>query len=120
MRRDAAAEVLSSKVLPGDKANLGSVGKEATEKEEANTHDDAVIPYHLWDSRLKRLWDDDVLPPSDVAKAAEVIQEKFALLFWKLKKRKSFFIWFSQLYKVHIPHQDMVAWYGAKYVWTGN
>jgi hypothetical protein len=34
--------------------------------------------------------------------------------------RKSFFIWFSQFYKVHIPHQDMVTWNGAKYVWTGN
>jgi hypothetical protein len=28
-----------------------------------------------------------VLPPSDVAKAAEVIREKFALRFWKLKVR---------------------------------
>jgi hypothetical protein len=27
MRRDAAAEVLSSTVLPGDKATLGLVGK---------------------------------------------------------------------------------------------
>jgi hypothetical protein len=32
-----------------------------------------------------------VLPPSDVAKAAEVIREQFALRFWKLKVRKSFF-----------------------------
>jgi hypothetical protein len=86
------------------------------EQEEATKHDDAVIPYHLWDSRLTRLWDGEVLPPSDVAKAAEVIREKFALRFWKLKMRKSFFICISQHYKVHIPYQDMVAWNGAKYV----
>jgi hypothetical protein len=61
-----------------------------------------------------------VLHPSDVAKAAEVIREKFALRFWKPKVRKSFFIWFSQRYKVHVPHQDTVAWDGAKYVWTDN
>jgi hypothetical protein len=90
MKRDAAAEVLSSTVLPGDKENLGLLGKEVTEQEEATTHDDAVIPYHLWDSRLTRLWDGDVLPPPDVAKAAEVIREQFALRFWKLKGRKSF------------------------------
>jgi hypothetical protein len=32
MKRDAAAEVLSSTVLPGDKANLGLVGKEVTKQ----------------------------------------------------------------------------------------
>jgi hypothetical protein len=90
-----------------------------TEQEEDTKNDDAVIPYHLWDSRLTRLWDGDVLPPSDVANAAEVIREKFALRFWKLKVRKSFFIWFSQRYKVHVTHQDMVAWDVTKYVWTG-
>jgi hypothetical protein len=91
-----------------------------TEQEEATNHDDALIPYHFWDSRLARLWDGDVLPPSDVAKAAEVIREKFALLFWKIKVKKSFFVWSSQRYKVHVPHQDMVSWDGAKYMWTGN
>jgi hypothetical protein len=120
MKRDAAAEVLSSTVLPGDKANLGLVGKEVTEQEEATKNDDAVIPYHLWDSRLTRLWDGNVLPPSDVAKAAEVIREQFALRFWKLKVRKSFFRWFRQRYKVLIPHQDMVAWKGARYMRSGN
>jgi hypothetical protein len=73
MRRDAAAEVLSSTVLPGDKAKLGLVGKEVMEQEESIKHDDDVIPYHLWDSRLTRLWGGEVLPPSDVVKAAEVI-----------------------------------------------
>jgi hypothetical protein len=61
-----------------------------------------------------------VLPPADVAKAAEVIREQFALRFWKLKVRKSFFIWFRQSYKVHLPHQDIVAWNVARYVWTVN
>jgi hypothetical protein len=61
-----------------------------------------------------------VLPPSDVAKAAEIIREQFALRFWKLKVRKSFFRWFRQRYKVLIPHQDMVAWNGARYVRSGN
>jgi hypothetical protein len=91
-----------------------------TEQEKYTKHDDAVIPYDLWDSRLIRLWDGDVLPPSNLAKAAEVIQEKFALRFWKLKVRKIFLIWFIQRYKVHIPHQDILAWNGAKYLWTGN
>jgi hypothetical protein len=79
-----------------------------------------VIPYHLWDSRLTRLWDGDVLPPLDVAKAAEVIREKFALQFWKIKLRKIFFAWFRQRYKVHVPHQNMIAWDGTKYVWAVN
>jgi hypothetical protein len=63
MRRDTAAEVLSSTVLPGYNAKLGLVGKELTEKEEARKHDDAVIPYPLWDSRLTKLWDVDVITP---------------------------------------------------------
>jgi hypothetical protein len=105
MRRDAAAEVLSSTVFPGEKAKLGLVGKEVMEKE-ATKHDETVIPYHLWGSRLTILWDGDVLPSSDVAKAAEVIREKFALRFWKLKVKKRFFICFSRHYKVHIPHPD--------------
>jgi hypothetical protein len=119
MRRDAAAEVLSSTVLPGDKAKLGLVSKTLTEQEEATEHDDAMIPYHLWDSRLTRLWDGDVLPPSDLAKAAEMIPEKCALPFWKIRVSKSLFVWFIQRYKVHVPHQKMVAWDGAKYVWIG-
>jgi hypothetical protein len=31
-----------------------------------------------------------VLPPTNVAKATEVIREKFALRFWKIKLRKIF------------------------------
>jgi hypothetical protein len=114
---NSAAEVLSSTVLPGDKAKLGLVGKY---QEDATTHDDAVIPYHLWNSRLKILWDGDVLPPSDVTNAAELIREKFPLWFWKIKMRKSFFVRSSQLYKVHVLYQNMVAWDGANYVWKGN
>jgi hypothetical protein len=72
------------------------------------------------DSRLTRLWDGDVLPPLDVVKAAEVIQEKFALRFWKIKARKMFFAGFSELYKLHVPHQNMVAWDVIKYMWTVN
>jgi hypothetical protein len=79
-----------------------------------------VIPYHLWDYRLTRIGDGEVLLPSYVAKAAEVIQEQFDLRFWKLKVRKSFFIWFRKRYKVHFPHQYMVSWNGARYMWTGN
>jgi hypothetical protein len=47
MRKDAAAEVLSSTVLPVDKAKLGLVGKELTGQEEATKHYEAVIPSHL-------------------------------------------------------------------------
>jgi hypothetical protein len=36
----------------------------------------------------------DVLPPPDMANAAEVIPERFALRFWKIKVRKFFFAWF--------------------------
>jgi hypothetical protein len=81
MRRDATAEVLSSAVLPVDKEKLGLLGNTLMEQEEANAHDDAGIPYHLWDSRLTRLWDGDVLPPSDMVKEAEMIREKFAPRF---------------------------------------
>jgi hypothetical protein len=59
-----------------------------------------------------------VLPPPDVAKAAEVIRELFALRFWKIKVRKNFFAWFRKRYKVQVPHKNMVAWDGTKYVQT--
>jgi hypothetical protein len=90
------------------------------EKEESTNDKDAVVCYHLWDSGLTILWDGDVRSPPGVAKAAEVIRDKFALRFWKIKVRKSFFAWFGQRYKVHVPHQNMVAWDGTKYVWTAK
>jgi hypothetical protein len=84
---------------------------------EATKDDDGVVPYNLWESWLTRLWDGDVIPPPDVAKAVEVVREKFALQFWKIKVRKIFFAWFGQCYKVHVPYQKMVAWDGIKYMW---
>jgi hypothetical protein len=72
-----------------------------TEQEEATKHDNTVIPYHLWDSRLARLWDGKVIPPSDVAKAAEVIREQFVLRFWKLKVRIFFHMVQATLQGVH-------------------
>jgi hypothetical protein len=91
-----------------------------TGKEEYIKDDDDGVPYHLWDSWLTRLWDGDVLPPPGVAKAAEVIREKFDRRFWKIKVRKSFFACFAQRYKLHVPHQKIVVWDGTKYVWTVN
>jgi hypothetical protein len=45
-------EVISSTVLPGDKAKLGLEGKMFYAQEEVTKDDDAVIPCHLWDYRL--------------------------------------------------------------------
>jgi hypothetical protein len=97
---------------------LGIDGKWLTEQEESTTNDDAVVPYHLWDSRLTILWDGDVLPPPGVAKAAEAIQDKVALRFWEIKARKILFAVFVQRYKLYVPHQKILVWDGTKYTWT--
>jgi hypothetical protein len=80
----------------GKAGNLGFKGKLLTaQEEEATKDDDATIPYHLWNYRLTRLWDSNILPPS-IQKPAEVIREKFALRFWKMKVRRRIFGWFSK------------------------
>jgi hypothetical protein len=48
MRRDEVLEVLSSTVLPGDKAKLGLEENFFMKQEEVTTYDDDVIPYHLY------------------------------------------------------------------------
>jgi hypothetical protein len=74
----------------GKTGNLGLKGKPSmAQEEEATKDDDAAITYHLWNYRLTRLSDSDILPPS-IQKPAEVIREKFALRFWKMKVRRSF------------------------------
>jgi hypothetical protein len=89
----------------------------SAQDEEATKDDDAEIPYHLWNSRLTRLWDSDVLPPS-IQKPAEVIRQKFALRFWKIKVRRSFFAWFSKEYHCREKARPVASWNGDKYVWS--
>jgi hypothetical protein len=60
-RAGEVPDFLSSKVLPGENLQLGKEGNRDTHQEEAANYDDAVIPYHLWDSRLIRLWAGDEL-----------------------------------------------------------
>jgi hypothetical protein len=80
----------------GKAGNLGLKRKPLmAQEEEASKDDDGTIPYHLWNSWLTRLWESDILPPS-IKKPAGVIREKFALRFWKMKVRRSFFAWFSK------------------------
>jgi hypothetical protein len=97
---------------------LGLKGKPlSAQEEEANEDDDAEIPYHLWNSRLTRLWDLDVLP-SSIQKPAEVIRQKFAFRFWKMKVRRSFFAWFSKEYHCREKSRPVASWNGDKYVWS--
>jgi hypothetical protein len=58
---------------------MGLKYKVLSVQEEVTKNDDAVIPYNIWDSWLKRIWDVHVLPPPGVANATDVIRERFAL-----------------------------------------
>jgi hypothetical protein len=85
---------LSSKVLPGEHLQLGKEWKRDTQQQECTKDDDAAIPYHLWDSRLTRLWaGNELLNPHNygMPRAAEVLRQRFYLRYWKMKVRTSFF-----------------------------
>jgi hypothetical protein len=88
----------------------------SAQEQEATKEDDAEIPYHLWNSRLTKLWDSQLLPPS-IEKPAEVLIQHFALYFWKMKVRHSLFAWFSDEYPFRVKHQKVAIWNGTKYVW---
>jgi hypothetical protein len=60
----------------GRLGNLGVKGKPlSAQEQEATKDDDAEIPHNLWNSRLTRLWDSQLLPPS-IEKPAEVLRQK--------------------------------------------
>jgi hypothetical protein len=62
---------------------LGVKGKPLSAQEKEATKDgDAEIPYHLWNSRLTKLWDSQLLPPS-IKQPAEVLRQQFALRFFE-------------------------------------
>jgi hypothetical protein len=83
MRQEEPHEAIRFGDQTGEVGQLDLKGKTfLAQEEEANKDDDAEIPYHLWNSRLTRLWDSDVLPPS-IKNPAEVIRQKFALRFGK-------------------------------------
>jgi hypothetical protein len=84
----------------------------SAQEEDATKDDDATIPYHLWNSLLTRLWDTDIPPPT-IGKPAEVIREKFALRFWKVKVRRSFFAWFSKEFHFRQDTRSVVSWDGT-------
>jgi hypothetical protein len=118
MRQEEPHEARRFEYHTGDVGQLGLKGKSVSaQKEEDIKDDDAEIPYHLWNSRLTRLWDSDVLPPS-IQKPAEVIRKKFALRFWKMKVRRSFFAWFSKEYHFREKARPVASWNGDKYVWS--
>jgi hypothetical protein len=102
----------------GEVVKLGLTGKPlSVQEEEATKDDDAEIPYHLWNSRVTRLWDSDFLPPS-IQKPAEVIRQKIALRFWKMNVRRSFFAWFSKEYHCIEKSRPVASCNGDKYVWS--
>jgi hypothetical protein len=104
----------------GKLGNLGVKGKPFNAQEqEATKDDDAEIPYHLRISRLTRLWDSQLLPPS-IEKPAEVLIQHRALRFWKIKVRRNLFDWFSNEYHFRVKHQKVAVWNGTKYVWNEN
>jgi hypothetical protein len=47
-----------------------------------------------------------------------MIRQKFALHFWKMKVRRSFFAWFSKEYHSREKARPVVSWNGDKYVWS--
>jgi hypothetical protein len=72
-------------------SHLGVKGKPfSAQEQEATKYDDAEILYHLWNSRLTRLWDSQLIPPI-IEQPAEVLRQQFALRFWKMKVRRSYF-----------------------------
>jgi hypothetical protein len=89
----------------------------STQEQEATKDDDAEIPYHLWNSRLTKLWDSQLLPPS-IEQPAEVLRQKFALRFWKMKVRRSFFAWFSNEYHFRVKNKRLAVWNGTQYSWN--
>jgi hypothetical protein len=74
LRQEEPHEARRFEDQTGDVGQLSLKGKPVSaQEEEATKNDDAEIPYHLWNYRLTRLWDSDVLPPS-IQKPAEVIR----------------------------------------------
>jgi hypothetical protein len=65
VRQEEELEMKQFENQPGKAGHLGLKGKPLTaQEEEATKDDDSKIPYHLWNYRLTRLWDSDILPPS--------------------------------------------------------
>jgi hypothetical protein len=112
-------------VFPGEHLQQGKEDKRDTQQEEATKEDDVVIPYHLWDSRLTRLWaGDELLNPHKygMPQTAEVLRQRFCLRYWKIKVRTSFFQWFKKRFRFKTTRLRMVTRIpceeGHKYVWT--
>jgi hypothetical protein len=99
----------------GRLGNLGVKGKPlSAQEQEATKDDDAEIPYHLCNSRLEKLWDSQLLPPS-IEQPAEVLRQQFALRFWKMTVWRSFFAWFGNEYHFRVKHKKVAVWNGTKY-----
>jgi hypothetical protein len=86
------------------------------QKEEVTKEDDADIPYQLLNFRLTRLWDSDIMPPS-IQKPAEVVGQNFALHFWKMKLRRTYFAWLGEEYHFREKTRPVAIWDGSKYTW---
>jgi hypothetical protein len=88
---------------------LGKNGGEKASQEEATKDNGDEVPVQLWNSWLKKLWDRDVFPLLGVVKGAEVVREKFALRWWKMRVRMSFFRWFCGEFKLKTSHLRMIT-----------
>jgi hypothetical protein len=79
-------EVPEDKLAQDQAGRLGHLGVKgkplSAQEQEATKDDDAEIPYHLWNSRLTKLWDSQLLPPS-IKQPAEVLRQQFALRFFE-------------------------------------
>jgi hypothetical protein len=120
VRHDEELEMNQFENRAGKAGNLGLKGKPLIAQEEDSTKgDDATIPYHLWNSQLKRLWDLDILPPP-YSKTSGGDKRKVWLRFWEMKLRRSFFAWFSKEFQFTQADQSVVSWDGTKYIWGGK
>jgi hypothetical protein len=97
---------------------LGKHGGGNAPQEEATKYDDIEAPIQLWNTRLTRLCDGDVLPPAGLEKGEDAVRDKFALRWWRMKVRKSFFRWFKNEFKFKTFHLIMASqetfWYPVK------
>jgi hypothetical protein len=95
VRQKEETEDKLARAQAGRLGHLGVKGKPwYAQEQDATKDDDAEIPYHLWNSRLTKLWDSQLLPTS-IEQPAEVLRQQFSFRLWKIKVRRSFFSWFS-------------------------